>query len=204
MHANNEFDILDFARESLKTEAQAILKAAERIDEDFVKAVNLVMETRGKVITTGVGKSGIVAHKIAATLACSGIPALFMHAAEAFHGDLGVITKDDLIIAISKSGDSDEFKKGLINALKEIGVKIIGFTANKNSILGKNSDAVIDISVEKEICPLGISATSSTTLTLALGDALAMAAMKAKGTTLKEFSFLHQGGAVGRDLKSKA
>lgn len=199
---NQEINLIDFAKEALKTEADAILKAVDRLDDNFIKAVNLVVKTKGKVVVTGVGKSGIVGHKIAATLACSGIPALFMHASEAFHGDLGVITKDDLAIVISKSGDSDEIKRGLILALKEIGVKIIGFTANKDSTLAKNSDVILDISVEKEICPLGISATSSTTLTLALGDALAMAAMKVKGTTLKQFSFLHQGGAVGRELNS--
>jgi len=201
---NYETDLADFAKDALKTEADAILKAIDRVDNEFVRAVDLVVKTKGKIIVTGVGKSGIIGHKIAATLACSGIPSLFMHASEAFHGDLGVAAKDDLAIVISKSGDSDEIKKGLVRALKEIGVKIIGFTANKDSILAKNSDVVLDIGVEKEICPLGISATSSTTLTLALGDALAMAAMKVKGTTLQQFSFLHQGGAVGRELKSNS
>jgi len=203
MTAAANFDILAFGREALKTEADAILKAVERLDDSFVKAVNMILETKGKVIITGVGKSGIIAHKIAGTLACAGIPALFLHASEALHGDVGVVTKDDLVIAISKSGESDEFRMGLIDAIKSKGAKIIGFTANPDSTLGKKSDVILDISVDNEICPLGISATSSTTLTLALGDALAMAAMNIKGTTLEQFAILHRGGAVGRELKHK-
>lgn len=199
----NDFNILDFARKGLETEAEAILTASRRIGPKFVKAVELVAGCKGKVVVTGVGKSGIIGHKIASTLACSNIPALFMLASEALHGDLGVLTADDVVIAISNSGNNDEFKRGLLDACKEIGVKIIGFTSKPESILGSKADVVLDIQVEKEICPLGISATSSTTLTLALGDALAMAAMRVKGTSLKQFAFLHQGGAVGHELKSQ-
>lgn len=197
-----DFDLLMFAKEGLQEEAQALLSAADRIGEEFRLAVDIVRNCQGKVILTGVGKSGIVAHKIAATMACAGIPSFFLHGAESFHGDLGAVQKDDVVIFISNSGNSDEIKRGMVAALKRIGIKLIAFTAKPDSVLGQNSDAIIDISVEREICPLGLSATTSTTLTMALGDVLAMAVMKAKGVTRQEFGFLHQGGARGEQLRS--
>lgn len=198
-----EFDLLEYGRSGLREEANALLTAAARIDEEFKTAVDLVHHCQGKVILTGVGKSGIVAHKIAATMACAGIPAFFLHAAESFHGDLGAVQQQDVVIFISNSGNSDEIKRGLVQALKRIGVKLIAFTAKPDSILGQHSDAILDITVEKEICPLGLSATTSTTLTMAMGDILAMAVMKKKGTTLADFGFLHQGGARGSELKGE-
>lgn len=202
MKLEQSFDIIAYAREGMKEEAQAICDAADRMGEEIKQAVELITQCKGKVIVTGVGKSGIVGHKIAATMACAGIPALFMHAAESFHGDLGVIEKQDVVIAISNSGSSDEMKRGLAEAFKRIGVKVIAFTSKADSILGQHSDVILDISIKKEFCPIGFSGTTSVLVTQAIGDALAMAVMKFKGTTLQQFAFLHQGGAVGSELKS--
>lgn len=195
-----EFDVVEYARAGMQEEAQAVTAAAARLGDNFRQAVDMILGCQGKVVVTGVGKSGIAGHKIAATMACAGIPALFMHAAESFHGDLGVIEPQDVVIAISNSGSSDEMKRGLAAAFRQIGVRVIALTAKPESILGQHSDVILDISVPREFCPVGFSGTTSVLVTQAIGDALAMAVMKSKGTTLQQFTFLHQGGAVGSEL----
>jgi len=192
-------DVIEFARDVMRTEAKAILAAMERIGDEFVKAVNMILSCKGKVVVTGIGKSGAIARKIAATLCSTGTPALFLHPAEGVHGDIGAVTADDLLIAISYSGESDELRL-LLPALKRVDVPIIALTANRHSLLARHSDVVIDISVEREACPLNLAPTASTTLSLAIGDALALATMKLKRFTKEDFARFHPGGTLGRRL----
>jgi len=196
-----EMDILQTAREVIDTEIQQLERLKNCLDGEFVKAVNLLKECRGKVVVTGMGKSGLIGKKIAATLASTGTPAFFLHPAEALHGDLGMVSKGDVVIAISNSGQSSEVL-ALIPYFKRLGIPIIAVTNNPNSELAKRADAVLKLCVEKEACPLNLAPTSSTTNTLVLGDALAVVLMKLKGFTARDFGLRHPAGSLGRKLKT--
>jgi arabinose-5-phosphate isomerase len=190
------------AKEVLDIEAQAIKDLKSRIGKNFEKALSLVLKTKGRVVVSGMGKTGIIAQKFSATLASTGTPSLFLHTAEAIHGDLGKVTFDDVVIVISNSGSTEEMKQ-LLPLLKKIGSKIIALTGNHKSILAKYSDVVLDVSVKKEACPLGLAPTASTTATLAMADALAVCLLELKGFKEKDFAFFHPGGALGRRLLLK-
>ena len=187
------------AQETLNIEAQALLDSAQRIDDTFGKAVELVLGCKGKLIVTGVGKSGLIGAKMAATFASTGTPSFFLHPTEALHGDLGMISKDDVVLAISYSGESEELSS-ILPHIKRFEVPLIGMTRDKSSTLGLYSDLVIGVVVKKEACPLDIAPTSSTTLTLALGDALAVCLMKARDFKKSDFASFHPGGALGKQL----
>jgi len=187
------------AQETLNIEAQTLLNSAKNIDDIFNKAVVLILACKGKLIITGVGKSGLIGAKMAATFASTGTPSFFLHPTEALHGDLGMIDKNDIVIAISYSGESEELSS-ILPHVKRFNIPLIGMTKSKNSTLGKYSDLVIDVIVEKEACPLNIAPTSSTTLTLALGDALAICLMKARNFKKNDFASFHPGGALGKQL----
>jgi len=193
----------EYAKETLELEAAALLASRDRLGEQFDKAVDIVLNTTGKLVVIGVGKSGHIGSKIAATLASTGTPSFFLHPAEAMHGDLGMISKTDAVLAISYSGSSEELTN-LLPHVKNFGVPIIAMSRSISSPLGKMADAHIDISVEKEACPLGIAPTSSTTLTLALGDALAIALMNMRGFKKEDFAKFHPAGALGKRLYLKA
>jgi len=187
------------AQETLNIEAQTLLDAAKGIDDVFDKAVEVILACKGKLIVTGVGKSGLIGAKMAATFASTGTPSFFLHPTEALHGDLGMISKEDVVIAISYSGESEELG-AILPHVKRFNVPLIGMTKNENSTLGKYSDFVIKVDVQKEACPLDIAPTSSTTLTLALGDALAVCLMKARDFKRSDFASFHPGGALGKKL----
>ncbi len=191
--------IKDKALETLQIEAEAVLKLKERIDEEFVQAVQAILACKARVIVTGMGKSGHIGRKIAATLASTGTPAFFMHPAEAFHGDLGMVTEADIVIAISNSGESSEIVK-ILPIIRRIGAGIIAMSGRRDSQLGKFCDYFIDTGVEREACPLGLAPTASTTATLAMGDAIAMALMSVRNFTSEDFALFHPGGALGRRL----
>jgi len=190
------------AREVLDIEACAIKDLKARLGKDFEKALNLILKAKGRVVVSGMGKTGIIAQKFSATLASTGTPSLFLHTVEAIHGDLGKVTADDAVIIISNSGQGEEMKQ-LLPLLKKIGSKIIALTGNLHSILAKYSDVVLDVSVKKEACPLGLAPTASTTATLAMADALAVCLLELKGFKEKDFAFFHPGGALGRRLLLK-
>ncbi|MEP6607134.1 MAG: KpsF/GutQ family sugar-phosphate isomerase [Burkholderiaceae bacterium] len=190
---------LALAREVLQVEAQAIAALTDRIDAAFSRAVDLLLACAGRVVVTGVGKSGHIARKIAATLASTGTPSLFLHAAEAAHGDLGVITRDDVLIALSYSGEGDELLT-MLPIAKRLETPLIAMTGNASSALAKLADVHIDVHVEKEACPLNLAPTSSTTAMLAMGDALAVACLDARGFGAEDFARAHPGGALGRKL----
>ena len=189
-------DFENIAKEVLKIEADELLNAdVSGID----KAVDIIANTKGKLIVTGVGKSGLIGSKIAATLASTGTPSFFLHPTEALHGDLGMITKEDSVLAISYSGESEELIK-ILPHIKRFNVKLIAMTGNRNSTLGKYADVVLNIKVSKEACPLNVVPTSSTTLTLAMGDALAICLMKKRNFTKEDFASFHPGGTLGKKL----
>ena len=187
------------AQETLNIEADTLLKAAQNIDDIFDKAVDVILKCKGKLVVTGVGKSGLIGAKMAATFASTGTPSFFLHPTEALHGDLGMIGKEDVVIAISYSGESEELG-AILPHVKRFEVPLIGMTKNVNSTLGRYSDMVIKVEVEKEACPLDIAPTSSTTLTLALGDGLAVCLMKARDFQKSDFASFHPGGALGKQL----
>jgi len=195
-------NILAIAKRVLKTEAEAIYALVERLDSNFEKAVEAIYESRGRVVVTGMGKSGLVGKKIAATLASTGTPAFFLHSAEASHGDLGMVTERDIIIAISSSGETEELI-GLIPFLKRFSIKLISMTGSPDSTLAKASDVTLDISIKEEACPMGIVPTASTTVTMAMGDALAVALLTKRGLNEEDFAFFHPGGSIGRKLLIK-
>jgi arabinose-5-phosphate isomerase len=195
-------NIIKRGKEVLDIEASAIKYLKNSIDDNFRQAVNLIFKTKGRAIVSGMGKTGIIAQKLSATLASTGTPSLFLHTAEAVHGDLGKVTPEDIVIILSNSGSTDEMKK-LLPILKKIGCKVIALTGNVESILAKYSDLVLDISVKKEACPLGLAPTASTTAALAMGDALAVCLLELKGFKEKDFAFFHPGGALGRRLLLK-
>ncbi|WP_299025774.1 SIS domain-containing protein [uncultured Campylobacter sp.] len=192
-------DIIKIAANVLKTEANELTRNAEILDGEFEKAVEILYQTKGKVVVTGVGKSGHVGTKIAATLASTGTPSFFMHPTEAMHGDLGMIGKDDTLLAISFSGESEELTK-ILPHVQRFGVPIVAMARDKFSTLGKFSDAFVKLDVSKEACPLDAAPTSSTTLTLALGDALAVCLMEKRGFKKEDFANFHPGGSLGKRL----
>ncbi len=191
--------IREKAVETLKIEADAVEKLTARVDDEFEAAIRKILDCPARVVVTGMGKSGHVGRKIAATLASTGTPAFFMHPGEAFHGDLGMVTEQDVVIAISNSGESSEIVN-ILPIIKRIGATIIAMSGKRNSSLGRNSDYFINIGVEREACPLGLAPTASTTATLAMGDAIAMALMAARNFTSQDFAMFHPGGALGRKL----
>lgn len=190
------------AKRVLRIESEAIKDLSKRLDDNFNKAVQILARCKGRVVLTGMGKAGIIAQKISATMSSTGTPSLFLHSAEAIHGDLGRVTKDDVIIALSKSGETEEIKK-LLPLIKKIGSKLISFTGSIKSTLAKYSDIVFDVSVKKEACPLNLAPTSSTTAMLAMGDALSVCLLKEKGFKEKDFAFYHPGGLLGKKLLLK-
>lgn len=192
-------DTIKIAANVLKTEANELTRNAEILDSEFEKAVEILYQTKGKVVVTGVGKSGHVGAKIAATLASTGTPSFFMHPTEAMHGDLGMIGKDDTLLAISFSGESEELTK-ILPHVQRFGVPIVAMARDKFSTLGKFSDAFVKLDVSKEACPLDAAPTSSTTLTLALGDALAVCLMQKRGFKKEDFANFHPGGSLGKRL----
>lgn len=190
---------LDLAREVLHIEAAAVLALTQRIDENFLQALNIILACEGRVIVSGMGKSGHIARKIAATLSSTGTPAYFVHPAEASHGDLGMITANDVFIALSYSGESQELLT-IVPVIKRQGARLISLTGNPRSSLAEAADAHLDAAVDKEACPLGLAPTASTTAALALGDALAVALLDAKGFGEEDFARSHPGGSLGRRL----
>ena len=198
MSLNSE-QVLQLARDTLDIEAAALLGMKSRIDDRFVEAVRMVLAVKGRVVVTGMGKSGHIGRKIAATLASTGTPAMFVHPGEASHGDLGMIKPVDLVLAISNSGESDELV-AILPVLKRQGVPLIAMTGGMDSALAKHANVVLDCSVEKEACPLNLAPTASTTAQLALGDALAVALLDARGFQAEDFARSHPGGSLGRRL----
>jgi len=197
-----QFDFVSSAIRTVKLEAEAVALLEQRIGSDFSEACKLMLDCKGRVIVTGMGKSGHVGRKIAATLASTGTPAFFIHPGEASHGDLGMLTRTDVVIAISSSGTTSEVVT-LLPLIKRLDVPLISMTGNPNSPLGQAADAWLDISVSQEACPLDLAPTTSTTVTLVMGDALAIALLEARGFTAEDFAFSHPGGALGRKLLLK-
>jgi arabinose-5-phosphate isomerase len=191
--------VLELAQRVLRIEAEAVVKLGERLDGEFVRAVELILACHGRVIVSGIGKSGHIARKIAATMASTGTPAYFVHAAEAVHGDLGMITHDDVLIALSNSGENDELLT-IVPLVKRQGGRLIAMTGNPASTLAREADVHLDASVAEEACPLNLAPTASTTAALALGDALAVALLDARGFGSEDFARSHPGGALGRKL----
>ena len=190
---------VEMARRVLRIEAAAVLALADQVDGGFARAVDLILTSEGRVIVSGIGKSGHVARKIAATMASTGTPAYFVHAAEAVHGDLGKITRDDVLIALSNSGENDELLT-VVPLVKRQGARLIAITGNADSSLAREADVHLDASVKEEACPLNLAPTASTTAALALGDALAVALLDARGFSASDFARSHPGGALGRKL----
>lgn len=195
-------DFVASGRRTVAIEQAAVASLLERINEDFANACRLLMACRGRVIVTGMGKSGHIANKIAATLASTGTPAFFVHPAEAQHGDMGMVTRDDVVVALSNSGGSAEIVS-LLPLFKRLGVPMIAMTGNPHSPLGAAADVHLNTCVEQEACPLNLAPTSSTTVTLVMGDAIAVALLEAKGFTAEDFAFSHPGGTLGRRLLLK-
>jgi len=195
----NKQSILRRAGEVLRTEADGLLSVINRLDGNFVRAVEMMQHCKGKVVVTGVGKSGLICAKIAATLSSTGTPAFFLHSGDALHGDLGMVMPDDVVVAVSNSGETDEILK-LLPHFKRHGLKLIVITGNPESTLAKASEVVLDVSVKEEACPLGLAPTTSTTVTLAVGDALAVVLLEQKGFNEADFAMRHPGGMLGRKL----
>lgn len=191
--------MLELAKKVFTIESEAILNLQSRLDETFIKAVNILLDCTGKVIVTGIGKSGIIARKIAATLACSGTPAFFLHPAEGMHGDIGMMARGDVAMAISNSGETEEVLK-VLPVIKRMGLPLIVLTGNGNSVLARNGDAALDIGVKEEACVLNLVPTASTAATMAMGDALAITVLERRGFRQEDFALLHPGGALGRKL----
>lgn len=191
--------MLKQARQVLRMEAEAVLEQVERIDEHFKAAVEMIMACPGRTVITGMGKSGIIGRKMAATLASTGTPSFYLHPAEGIHGDLGMVTEGDVVIALSNSGETGEVLH-ILPSLRRIGAKLIAMVGNPNSTLAKNSDIVLNVGVTREACPLGLAPTSSTTAALAYGDALALALLSKRKFTASQFAVFHPGGSLGRKL----
>lgn len=191
--------IIRQAKEVLAIEAEAIQALIPRIDGQFTAAVELILACSGRVIVTGMGKSGLVGRKIAATLASTGTPAFFLHPAEAIHGDLGMVTSEDVVLALSYSGETAEVLS-ILPIIRRIGARVIAMSGRENSTLVNNADAFLDVAVEREACPLGLAPTASTTATLAMGDAMAVALLTARRFTPEDFALFHPGGSLGRRL----
>jgi arabinose-5-phosphate isomerase len=191
--------MLDIARRVLRAEAAAILSLVDRLDGDFERAVGILCECRGRVVVTGMGKSGIICRKIAATLSSTGTPAFFLHPAEAIHGDLGALRDDDVVIALSHSGETEELIR-LLESIRRIGARLIAITGEPGSTLAKAADITLNCGISEEACPMNLAPTASTTAALALGDALAMTLLVRKGFREEDFASLHPGGKIGRRL----
>jgi len=187
------------AKKVMMNESRAVARAAEKIGRDFTRIVNLISANSGRVIVTGMGKPGFIAQKVSATMSSTGTPSLYLHPAEALHGDLGRVTRDDIILAFSNSGETEEVVR-LLPIIKKIGAKLIAVTGNKKSTLAVNSDFTIDSFVDKEACPMGLAPTTSTTVMLAIGDALAIALLEKKKFKPMDFALYHPGGALGKRL----
>ncbi|MDO8579866.1 MAG: KpsF/GutQ family sugar-phosphate isomerase [Candidatus Omnitrophota bacterium] len=194
--------LLKKAKEVIAIEAQALKDLSRKVNKNFLKAIDLIMKCKGRVIVTGMGKTGIIGRKIAATFSSTGTPSLWMHSAEAEHGDLGQVTRDDVLVLVSNSGETEETKR-LLPMIKRINAKIISMTGNPRSTLAQHSDVVLDVSVKEEGCPLGLAPMASTTATLAMGDALAACLIIKKKFKKEDFAFYHPGGALGRRLLLK-
>ncbi len=189
----------NMARAVLRTEADAVLALNDRIGDDFIRACEILLACRGRIVVTGMGKSGHIANKIAATLASTGSPAFFLHPAEASHGDLGMITARDVVVAISNSGETAEIIT-LLPIMKRLGIPLVTLTGNRNSTMAGAADVDLDVSVDHEACPLGLAPTASTTAALAMGDALAISLLQSRGFTEEDFARSHPGGSLGRRL----
>lgn len=187
------------ARRILRIEADAIRRLVPRIGKNFEEALELLYQCSGRVIVSGMGKTGFIARKISATLASTGTPSLYLHPGEAFHGDLGMVTAKDVVLLLSHSGETEEIVR-LLSPLKKIGVKLIALTGNPRSTLAKNAEVALDISIDREACPLGLAPSTSTAVSLAMGDALALTLLKKKGFRQEDFAFLHPGGNLGKKL----
>lgn len=194
-----QIDINHLAKQTIETESKAIGNLVNYIDADFEQSVKLIFESKGRVIVTGIGKSAIIAEKIVATFNSTGTPAIFMHAADAIHGDLGIIQHDDVILCLSKSGNTPEIKV-LVPLIKNLGNKLLGMVSNVNSYLGQKADFVLKATVEAEACPNNLAPTSSTTAQLVIGDALAVCLLKLRGFTPADFARFHPGGSLGKKL----
>lgn len=191
--------VIDRARQVLEIETQAVSALPERLGDDFVRATELILACHGKLVVTGMGKSGAIGRKLAGTFSSTGTPSLFLHPAEGVHGDLGAVTRQDVVLLLSYSGETDEML-AIMPAIKRLGAKVISLVGNCASTLGKYADVVLDVSVEREACPLGLAPTASTTAMLALGDALALAVMDVRQFTHEDYAMFHPAGALGRRL----
>ncbi|EAL2829610.1 KpsF/GutQ family sugar-phosphate isomerase [Campylobacter lari] len=198
----SQIDAIKIAKEVFEIESKTILDLCDNLDEDFNKAVELILSIKGRCVVSGMGKSGHIGAKIAATLASTGTPSFFMHPGEALHGDLGMLTSEDVLLAISNSGETEEVLK-LIPVIKKRKIPLIVMTGNQNSTLAKQADIFISIAVKKEACPLQLAPTSSTTATLAMGDAIAVALMRARNFRPDDFALFHPGGSLGRKLLTR-
>ncbi len=192
-------DIIKYAKGIFDTEIEELKKVRDRISEEMIEAAHMILRSKGKVVITGIGKSGLIGKKIAATMASTGTYAVFMNSAEGLHGDLGMIHPDDVVIAISNSGNSDEVAS-ILPSIKKIGARLIAMTGNANSVLGRAADCVLDIGVEREACPLNLAPTSSTTSTLVMGDALSTVLIELRQFKPENFAVYHPGGSLGRRL----
>lgn len=199
---NQTRDLIDSAQRTIRLELEAVQELLPRIDADFIKACELILNCKGRVVVVGMGKSGHIGNKIAATLASTGTTSFFVHPAEASHGDMGMITKDDIVLALSNSGSTAEIVT-LLPLIKRLGIRLISMTGNPDSPLAKAAEVNLDARVSQEACPLNLAPTSSTTASLVLGDALAIALLEARGFTAEDFAFSHPGGALGRRLLLK-
>jgi len=191
--------LIEQAKKVLKIEAESINALADKVDDNLVKAIDIIYSCVGRVVVTGMGKSGLIGKKIAATLASTGTPALFLHPAEGGHGDIGMVTKGDAVIALSNSGETDEIVR-ILPLLKRLDIKLIALTGNLKSTLAKSADVVLDVSVKEEACPMGLVPTASTTAQLAMGDALAVTLLSKRDFKEEDFAFFHPGGNLGRRL----
>ncbi|MEO0224308.1 MAG: KpsF/GutQ family sugar-phosphate isomerase [candidate division WOR-3 bacterium] len=196
----NEEEILNIAKRTIDIELETLFELKESLDNSFIKAIEILYNCKGKVIFTGIGKSGHIARKISSTFSSTGTPSIFLHPAEAIHGDLGIIDKEDVLVIISNSGETEEIIN-IIPYLKFLNIPIICITGNVNSTIAQKSDVVIDIKIKREACPFNLAPTSSTTAILVLGDALAITLMELKGFTKEQFAKLHPGGLIGKRLK---
>lgn len=199
---NQTHDLIDSAQRTIRLEIEAVQELLPRINADFIKACELILSCKGRVVVVGMGKSGHIGNKIAATLASTGTTSFFVHPAEASHGDMGMITKDDIVLALSNSGSTAEIVT-LLPLIKRLGIRLISMTGNPESPLAKAAEVNLDARVSQEACPLNLAPTSSTTASLVLGDALAIALLEARGFTAEDFAFSHPGGALGRRLLLK-
>jgi arabinose-5-phosphate isomerase len=198
----NKDDIIEKGKKVIRIEASAVADLEKSIDQEFVKAVEEIYSAEGRVVLTGMGKSGLIARKIVATLNSTGTAAIYLHPTDALHGDLGMVRKEDVVIIISKSGSTDELSK-LLPMLKRLGVKLIAMSGNSDSSLVKDCDIVLNISVKEEACPYDLAPTSSTTAALVMGDALSVALLEKRGFTEEDFAMLHPGGSLGKRLSLK-